>query len=236
MLEIDLDNETDLDRKRRDVYEGERRGIQPTLEGIFRYYNSSDFEFYGSRASRSSIGDSGRFGADRGGSGRGAVEAERGQVSNSVKPVSKAFTDITGQKRLCEEVTKNNGRSLEVLRGDMSGYRDAAKNHYSDNAYVEGKHASNGRAGGLDRGKSPSNGKRGYQKGNRPVSWHFNDDGSEEIIFSDGSKEIRRSRAAIGRSNKYAKEMLTYFKELKQDVEGISKKRHTEKFYNDAVA
>ncbi|MBQ5362314.1 MAG: hypothetical protein IIU63_03110, partial [Clostridia bacterium] len=43
-------------------------------------------------------------------------------------------------------------------------------------------------------------------------------------------------RTALGQSNKYAKEMLTYFKELKQDVEGISKKRHTEKFYNDAVA
>lgn len=43
-------------------------------------------------------------------------------------------------------------------------------------------------------------------------------------------------RDAIGRSNNYAKEMLTYFKELKQDVEGISKKRNSEKFYNDAVA
>ena len=30
--------------------------------------------------------------------------------------------------------------------------------------------------------------------------------------------------------------MITYFKELKQDVEGISKKRNTERFYNDAVA
>ncbi len=43
-------------------------------------------------------------------------------------------------------------------------------------------------------------------------------------------------RSAIAQSNKYAKEMLTYFKELKQDVEGISKKRNSEKFYNDAVA
>ncbi len=43
-------------------------------------------------------------------------------------------------------------------------------------------------------------------------------------------------RDAIGCSNNYTKEMLTYFKELKQDVEGISKKRSSEKFYNDAVA
>lgn len=43
-------------------------------------------------------------------------------------------------------------------------------------------------------------------------------------------------RTALGRSNKFAKEMLTYFKELKQDVEGISKKRSQEKAYNDVVA
>ncbi len=43
-------------------------------------------------------------------------------------------------------------------------------------------------------------------------------------------------RDALGRSNNYTKEMLSYFKELKQDVEGISKKRNAEKFYNDAVA
>ena len=122
----------------------------------------------------------------------------QGKASDYKVLFSVSAADEVLAKRLCEEVTKNNGRSLEVLRGDISGYRDAAKNHYSNNAYVEGKHASNGRAGGLDRGKSPSNGKRGYQKGNRPVSWHFNDDGSEEVTFSDGSKEIRRSRAATG--------------------------------------
>ena len=43
-------------------------------------------------------------------------------------------------------------------------------------------------------------------------------------------------RDALGSSNAYTKEMLTYFKEMKQDVEGISKKRATERFYNDAVA
>jgi hypothetical protein len=40
----------------------------------------------------------------------------------------------------------------------------------------------------------------------------------------------------LGRSNSYTKDMMAYLKELKQDVEGISKKRNSEKFYNDAVA
>lgn len=43
-------------------------------------------------------------------------------------------------------------------------------------------------------------------------------------------------RTSLGQSNNFTKEMVTYFKELKQDVEGISKKRNSEKWYNDAVA
>ena len=42
-------------------------------------------------------------------------------------------------------------------------------------------------------------------------------------------------RTTIARSTKYAKEMAEYFKEIKQDVEGISKKRSAERFYNDAI-
>jgi len=42
-------------------------------------------------------------------------------------------------------------------------------------------------------------------------------------------------RTALGQSNNFSKEMIKYFKELKQDVEGISKKRSQEKWYNDAV-
>ena len=42
-------------------------------------------------------------------------------------------------------------------------------------------------------------------------------------------------RTALGQSNKFTQEMIKYFKELKQDVEGISKKRSQEKWYNDAV-
>ncbi|MBQ3063994.1 MAG: hypothetical protein IJC99_04250 [Clostridia bacterium] len=69
VLTIDLDNETELDRKRREIYEGEWRGIQPAFEDIFRFYYSSDFEFHRPRASRTGIGDSERNG-QRGRSGK----------------------------------------------------------------------------------------------------------------------------------------------------------------------
>ena len=42
-------------------------------------------------------------------------------------------------------------------------------------------------------------------------------------------------RTTIARSTQYAKKMAEYFKEIKQDVEGISKKRSAERFYNDAI-
>ncbi len=54
-----------------------------------------------------------------------------------------------------------------------------------------------------------------------------------ETFYRGGPKTVRD---ALGRSNEYTKEMVKYFKELKQDVEGISKKRSQEKAYNDAVA
>ena len=63
-----------------------------------------------------------------------------------------------------------------------------------------------------------------------------NDDGvnaNSETFYRGGPKTVRD---ALGRSNEYTKEMVKYFKEMKQDVEGISKKRSQEKAYNDAVA
>jgi hypothetical protein len=43
-------------------------------------------------------------------------------------------------------------------------------------------------------------------------------------------------RTTIAQSDNFVKEMMPYFKELKQDIEGVSKKRSSERFYNDAVA
>ena len=56
------------------------------------------------------------------------------------------------------------------------------------------------------------------------------------LNINDNANNPLTVRTELSRSNNYTKEMLTYFKEMKQDVEGISKKRATERFYNDAVA
>ena len=56
------------------------------------------------------------------------------------------------------------------------------------------------------------------------------------LNIGDNINNPETIRTAIGRSSKFTAEMISYFKELKQDVEGISKKRSAEKFYNNAVA
>jgi hypothetical protein len=56
------------------------------------------------------------------------------------------------------------------------------------------------------------------------------------LNIGDSANNPITIRTAIAQSNNYVKEMMSYFKELKQDVEGVSKKRSAERFYNDAVA
>ncbi len=101
VLEIAFNNTRDLDKRRRRVYDAGRRGIQPQAGGIFRLHNATDYgnRFYKRGESTQMRPNHGRFGVDRGAGGGGAAEAERGQVSTSVKPVSKTFTDVTGKER-----------------------------------------------------------------------------------------------------------------------------------------
>ena len=42
-------------------------------------------------------------------------------------------------------------------------------------------------------------------------------------------------RTSLASASAFTKEMLSYFKEMKQDVEGVSKRRTAERWYNDAV-
>ena len=68
VLEIDLDNETDLDRKRREIYDFERRGIQQKAGGLCRFYYAADYgnQYDGQGTRRSGFQDSSQLGADRG--------------------------------------------------------------------------------------------------------------------------------------------------------------------------
>jgi hypothetical protein len=55
------------------------------------------------------------------------------------------------------------------------------------------------------------------------------------LNISENKNNPTTIRTSLGRSSQFAKDMLSYFKEMKQDVEGISKRRTAERWYNDAV-
>ena len=56
------------------------------------------------------------------------------------------------------------------------------------------------------------------------------------LNIGDSANNPITIRTELAKSSNYVKEMVAYFKEIKQDVEGVSKKRSSERFYNDAVA
>ena len=62
---------------------------------------------------------------------------------------------------------------------------------------------------------------------------------NEPYVNSDSKKSIFNTpqtlRDTLGKSTKFMQEMFSYFKEMKTDVEGTSKKRSSEKIYNDIV-
>ena len=45
IVKIDADNETEADLERRDLYDCERRGVQPENSAIFRFYYATDFKY-----------------------------------------------------------------------------------------------------------------------------------------------------------------------------------------------
>jgi hypothetical protein len=55
------------------------------------------------------------------------------------------------------------------------------------------------------------------------------------LNISENANNPTTIRTSLGRASRFAKEMVSYFKEMKQDVEGISKTRTAEKWYNDSV-
>ncbi len=112
-------------------------------------------------------------------------------------------------KKLRSEVEENNVRNRKSVHTDIAGYRNARQNNRRDSATPLGKLSSDGRTGGLDRGKSESKGKRGYQKSNRPVSWHFNEDGSADVTYSDGSIEHEAPKGKKGEDIQFSRTVKT---------------------------
>ncbi len=76
IVKIDLTNDIDIETKRRVLYEAERRGIQQTTGGVFRFYNKVDFisKFRHQRISDERNGNNNRLNTKR---SRSEIKANR---------------------------------------------------------------------------------------------------------------------------------------------------------------
>ena len=102
VLEIDIQNETELDKYRRSVYDFERRGIQQKAGKLFRLYRDTDFGGLrndSQRGFRESTQHSKRIGAYGSGSGRKAsrikeiIFGDDGEIISETRYSRKAPAD-----------------------------------------------------------------------------------------------------------------------------------------------
>ena len=100
ILEIDIYDETELDKIRRNIYDIERRGIQQKTGDFFRFYDRASFANYdfAQRSGLQSQFDNSKFGTEREAGSRATAKVQRGIQGPYLKVVH-SFTDIAGRKR-----------------------------------------------------------------------------------------------------------------------------------------
>ncbi len=114
------------------------------------------------------------------------------------------------------ENNKGERGTSSLVRSNIEGYESVTKHRNDDNISVE-KRITNGQTSGVYQGEYQRNGRGNTRQGNRnkrAVDYHFNDDGSQEITYSDGTSEIRYSlKDSLG--NELSKEQAEFFKDSK---------------------
>ena len=131
VLEIDLDNETDLDQERRNIYEAERRGIQQKAGELRRLYFATDFRHWNNEQGKSTqrARNNSQLGTDRGAGGSGTAKTERGQVKFN-RDGAKAKLTVNGETL--------NSIGEPTYRSDVTQRRRAVWRFGVNRYYVEG--------------------------------------------------------------------------------------------------
>ena len=139
VLEIDLDNETDLDVERRNIYAAERAGIQRQAGEIFTLYTSADYGYqqYEKRSGTKSSRDNNQFRTER---GRGSSKASRVKeilFDDNGNEVSRKYSreldteylsavnrgDTEAAQKMVDEVAKKAGYTVKAYHGTSRGDR-----------------------------------------------------------------------------------------------------------------
>ena len=123
VLEIDLDNETDLDRERRKIYVTARRGLQPPSGGVFRFYASTDFGrgLYEQGKRHQEWQNNGQLGADRGG-GRKTTDRIKEFKVNEDGSFTTIYTDgrVETERPKVKRSRKATGETVTLSRGELA--------------------------------------------------------------------------------------------------------------------
>ena len=98
VLEIDADNETDVDVERRKIYEAERRGIQPTVGGIRRFYYPTDYGYrqYQQRSDYKIEYNNNQLGTERGRGGKTTRGVKEILFDEEGNEISRKYSRIIG--------------------------------------------------------------------------------------------------------------------------------------------
>ena len=106
VLEIDLNDETKLSYRRKEIYEAERRGIQAEAGGIYRRYSAFDFgnQQHGQGIGRSSRQNNQRIGAYGSGSGRKTQRIKEILFDDSGNEIKRSYSlaDSADREALAE--------------------------------------------------------------------------------------------------------------------------------------
>ena len=129
-------------------------------------------------------------------------------------------------RKLHDEVyNDNNGEKQRVgksVHNDYARYWSCSNNIGDDNINVEEQDA-NGQSRKIYRGKSESDGRGNSKQGNRnkrAVDYHFNDDGSQIVTYSDGTKKKSYS-LKDSQGNELSQQQAEYFRDSKvRDEQG----------------
>ncbi|MDY4592966.1 MAG: hypothetical protein SO434_06170, partial [Eubacteriales bacterium] len=92
----------------------------------------------------------------------------------------------------CLEVKENNERNHASVYESIDEYESTRKKYQGNNGIAMEQRSRNGRIDTIYKGESESDGIGHSKQGNRnkrAVDYHFNDDGSQIVTYSDGTKK-----------------------------------------------
>lgn len=153
-----------------------------------------------------------------------AIDSNNDGRSTDYKVVKKV--PLTNDELINEwylEVKDNNERNHASIYESIDEYESTREKYQGNNGIAMEQRSRNGRADTIYKGEAESYGIGHSKKGNRnkrAVDYHFNDDGSQIVTYSDGTKEKNYS-LKDSQGKELSQQQAEYFRDSKvRDEQG----------------